>query len=260
MTLELTQDNSQCPTPNVQRGRETTGAEIRDSGVGSWEFQAERSPSTRAPLARRARSGVGVTLLEATVGLTVAAVLAMIIAPIASRTVDIARLSRADTDVKAIRTAIHNFITEHTSFTPFTTTGASGGTTVQMLVGDGDTPREIGAGGGAEWDDPVGTSPTVVDFLERHLVTNSPIGGGSYTTGTPGWRGAYINAPIDPDPWGNRYAVNVLYLRTSTSNDVFVLSAGPDEEIDTGFTFNGARPGDDDIIAVVRRDPGLTVP
>jgi hypothetical protein len=41
---------------------------------------------------------------------------------------------------------------------------------------------------------------------------------------------------------------------------VFVLSAGPDEEIDTQFTINGATPGGDDIINVVRRDAGLTVP
>jgi len=85
---------------------------------------------------------------------------------------------------------------------------------------------------------------------------------GAYTTGGGApWRGAYISAPIDSDPWGNRYAVNVLYLRTApTSNDVFVLSAGPDEEIDTAFTVNGVVPGDDDIIAVIRRDPGRTVP
>lgn len=199
----------------------------------------------------------GVTVLEATIILVVTAVLVSAMAPVASRTVDTARLTRAVSDTDAIVTAIDNFLTEFTSFTPFTTTGASGGTTVQMLVGDGDTPR---GGAASEWDDPVGTSPTVVDFLERHLVTNNPIGGGSYATGTPGWRGAYLNGPVDPDPWGNRYAVNVLYLRSTTTNDVFVLSTGPDEEIDTEFTVDGAKPGDDDITAVVRRSPGLEVP
>ena len=131
-----------------------------------------------------------------------------------------------------------------------------------MLVSDGDTPRTLGAGGSALWDDPVDPAAAQpVDFLERHLVTNTPGGAGAYTTagGAP-WRGAYISAPLDPDPWGNRYAVNVLHLRTSTTNDVFVMSAGPDEEIDTAFTVDGATPGDDDIIAVVRRDLGRTVP
>ena len=183
-------------------------------------------------------------------------------APVVSRTLDRAKMARAIDDTKAIKTALNNFITEFTSFTPFTTTGVSGGTTVQMLVSDGDTPRTVGAGGAAQWSDvvnPAAAQP--VDFLERHLVTNTPGGGGAYTTaGANPWRGAYINAPIDPDPWGNRYAVNTLYLRTTTTNDVFVLSTGPDEEINTAFAVNGATPGGDDIIAVVRRDPGRTVP
>jgi hypothetical protein len=189
-------------------------------------------------------------------------------APVASRTLDTARQSRAMADTDAIAAAIGNFLTDFTTFTPFTTTGASGGTTVQMLVSDGDTPRAVGIGGGAEWDDPVGTAPTVVDFLERQLVTNTPITSGSYNTAgcapvsapTNCWRGAYISAPVDSDPWGNRYAVNTLYLRTSTSNDVFVLSTGPDEEIDTAFTVDGVTPGDDDITSVIRRDAGATVP
>jgi len=204
----------------------------------------------------------GITLVEATIVVTVAAILSAAAAPIASRTLDRARLARAFDDSKAIKTAIGNLLLEFTTFSPFTTTGLAGGATVQMLVSDGDTPRTLGAGGSALWDDPVDPAAAQpVDFLERHLVTNTPGGAGAYTTagGAP-WRGAYISAPLDPDPWGNRYAVNVLHLRTSTTNDVFVMSAGPDEEIDTAFTVDGATPGDDDIIAVVRRDLGRTVP
>jgi len=204
----------------------------------------------------------GVTLVEATIVLTVAAILSAAAAPIASRAIDRARLARAVDDTRAIKTAIGNLLLEFTTFTPFTTTGLAGGATVQLLVSDGDIPRTIGAGGSALWDDvvnPAAAQP--VDFLERHLVTNTPGGAGAYTTaGAAPWRGAYISAPVDPDPWGNRYAVNVLHLRTTTSNDVFVMSAGPDEEIDTAFTVDGATPGDDDIIAVIRRDPGRTVP
>lgn len=205
----------------------------------------------------------GISLIEATVVLAIAAILAGAAAPVASRTLDRARLTRAVDDTKAIKAAITNFITEFTGFVPFTTTGLAGGVTIQMLVGDGDTPRTLGPGGSALWDDVVNTAAGVrVDFLERHLVTNTPGGAGAYTTaGANPWRGSYINGPIDPDPWGNRYAVNVLYLRTApTSNDVFVLSTGPDEEIDTAFTVNGVVPGDDDIISVIRRDPGRTVP
>jgi type II secretory pathway pseudopilin PulG len=218
-------------------------------------------PADIAPRVHRSmRSERGLTLIEATVVLAVTSLLVAMAAPATSRALETARMARAQSDVDAIAAAIHNFVSEFSSFTPFTSTGVSGGTTVQMLVSDGDIPREVEVGASSSWVNPVGTSP-MVDFLERHLVTNTPIGGGSYTTGGGGpWRGAYISAPIDGDPWGNRYAVNTLYLRSTTTNDTFVLSAGPDEQIDSAFAINGAYPGDDDIISVIRRDPGLTVP
>ena len=59
----------------------------------------------------------------------------------------------------------------------------------------------------------------------------------------------------------DRYAVNVLFLDPGADSgtfdeagyifDVFVLSAGPDEEVDTPFSIDGVAPGDDDIIRVV---------
>ena len=203
----------------------------------------------------------GVTILEATIVLAVAAILVAAAAPATSRTLETARLSRAASDVDAIASAIHNFITDN-SFVPFTITGASAGDVVEVLVSDGDIPT-LGAGGGANWDDVVSVAGAVdVDFLEKHLVTNVLTGGSpnAYTTGSTGWRGAYINAPVDPDPWGNRYAVNVEYLKTTTANDTFVVSAGPDEQITTAYTMNGAYPSGDDITSVVRRDVALTVP
>jgi type II secretory pathway pseudopilin PulG len=203
----------------------------------------------------------GVSLVEATIIVTIAAILSAAAAPVASRTIDRARLTRAAEDATAIKTAINNLLLEFTSFTPFTSSGVNGGDTIEVLVSDGDIP--FTAIGATSWDDVVTCCAAAVDvdFLERHLVTNT-LPAGAYTTGggTP-WRGAYISAPVDPDPWGNRYAVNVEYLRTApTSNDVFVLSAGPDQEINTAYTVNGAVPGEDDIIAVIRRDVGLTVP
>jgi hypothetical protein len=83
-----------------------------------------------------------------------------------------------------------------------------------------------------------------------------------------------MTGPVDPDPWGNRYAVNVAFLDPSPTAvlggitatlavgsaigvldyprmDVFVLSAGPDEEIDTKSAQDGVVPGDDDFVYVV---------
>ena len=210
---------------------------------------------------RRWRSDRGVTLIEASVVLMITSILVAAAAPIAGRATDSARLTRAQTDADAIATAIHNFVTEFTGFTPFTTTGLIGGTTVRMLVGDGDIAPRVFPTGSTLWTEAVNpAAANPVDFLERHLVTNTPGGTGAYAIGATGWRGAYISGPIDPDPWGNRYMVNVLHLRTTTQNDTFVLSAGPDEQISSSFSVNGATPGADDIISIIRRDVGVVVP
>ena len=217
------------------------------------------------------RSDSGISLIEATIVLLISATLVAAAAPVTSRTLDRARLTRAVSDTTAIRTAIDNLVTEFTAFTPFrfTSTGVIGGDKIEILVSDGDIPLLNSglAGSDANWDDVVNCCANAVDvwWLENHLALNTTLGGvGSYSTAATGWRGAYINAPVDPDPWGNRYAVNVAFLEPAgTADDVFVLSAGPDEEIDTEyqFTTGGARPGDDDITNVIRRHTGnLEVP
>ncbi len=68
------------------------------------------------------------------------------------------------------------------------------------------------------------------------------------------WRGPYLDA-VRPDPWGNRYMANVLWFTMPQLQDssgfirpIIVLSAGPDEEIDTPFeSASGFILGDDDI-------------
>ena len=214
----------------------------------------------------RTRTEHGLSLIEITIVLLAMSIITAGVAPVAARVIDRTRLSRAVEDSEAIKTAVVMFVTDlgGAGFTGFTVTGTSGGTTVRMLVGDGDIPRELGAGGDALWQATVDNTGGTVDFLERHLITNNPRGSAANdypNTGSDQWRGAYLDGPIDADPWGNRYAVNTRWMKDAPrSNDVFVLSAGPDEQIDTPFAVNGIVPGDDDIIAVIFRDPGLSTP
>lgn len=164
---------------------------------------------------------------------------------------------------------------------------------VELLVGDGDVP-ELGRDGDDKWVKRVNFAE--VDFFEYHLVLNQPgkskahayrtptdLGKGPHSfPGDPmfareesggfnsefAWRGPYITAPIDPDPWGNRYMSNVKYLNPQADStnenaangsdygngyeeDVVVLSAGPDEEVDTDFNKDGLTPGDDDILVTI---------
>jgi hypothetical protein len=60
-----------------------------------------------------------------------------------------------------------------------------------------------------------------------------------------------MNAPIDSDPWGNRYAINVEWFNGG-AEDVVVFAAGPDEEIDSAYAVNGLTAGDDDLVLLVQ--------
>lgn len=248
------------------------------------------------------RDELGVTLVEAAVVLAVASILAAIAAPSINGYIDQARQARAREDVQTIGDAINQFITD-TGQHWFMQVGNGGTGTppdpsdtyrVNLLVSDGDIPT-LGTGVSTEsfWTAAVDNSD--VDTLSNHLVENTPGSSSSnryrnptdIVVGTPGgnnidfartessgfnapysWRGPYLRSPVDPDPWGNRYAVNVGFLypapitaisgitaSTSTSDyprmDVFVLSAGPDEEVDTKSAQDGAVPGDDDFIYLV---------
>ncbi len=194
---------------------------------------------------QRWRAARGLSLLEITFMMTLLAALGAAIAPTLAATVRNARTARALLDAQTIRDAIDNF--KGNGFSIFTSTGTQLALNqVAFLYSDGDIPE---AGSSAAWRDT--TANSMNDFLEEHLVVNSFNGVFAYSTLlAPIWRGAYLNAPVNPDPWGNRYAVNVLYLGASV-NDVVVLSAGPDEAVDTSDTGNPLTAVDDDIVILV---------
>lgn len=257
-----------------------------------------------SPVARRAKGERGVTLVEASVVLMVAATLAALLMPAVNGYIEQARQARARQDLAAIAEGIHAFITDNAEhqFLQVHNRAAIGNPSlhadtyrVNLLVGDGDIPPYSAALGALEgfWTQVVNGS--TVDTLSNHLIENEPLESSAqrYRTpsdvmvGVPGgnnidfarssssgfnapyaWRGPYLRGPVDPDPWGNRYAVNVAMLDPQVTvqppntqalasvadysrMDVFVLSAGPDEEIDTAATQDGAGPADDDLIHVV---------
>jgi hypothetical protein len=148
-----------------------------------------------------------------------------------------------------------------------------------MLVGGGAIPALTATprASGTDWDDPL--DHAAVQSLDNYLALNRPsnLAGSAYRSiaemdgngnfdpgdGATGnsehaWRGAYLPAPIEGDPWGNRYSANVEFLaRTQGTTgsgsrmDVVVLSAGPDWEVDTVFETDGATASQDDILALV---------
>jgi type II secretory pathway pseudopilin PulG len=243
------------------------------------------------------------SLVEASIVLSVVTLLAGILAPSVGSYLDVARQARAREDVRVIGTAIQEFMADNAEG-QFLIDGSNGTTSqpptrpdanrVNLLVSDGDIPA-LAAAISAETFWTAAVNGGTIDTLSNHLIENTPAeaAGGRYRNpadiivAVPGgnnidfarssssgfnapyaWRGAYLRGPVDPDPWGNRYAVNVAFLDPSATAavagitggfattdyprlDVFVLSAGPDEEIDTRSAQDGAIPGDDDFIHVV---------
>ncbi len=192
------------------------------------------------------------TLIE--VAILLIATLAMVaaLAPSISATIRRAETVQALAVMGNIDNAIGDSLGDM-SYTYFTWDGAKNtlATKVQLIVGDGDTPRDVSATGSATWQQ--AENDTTVDFLEHHLILNLP--GGVNVYNPPGaateWRGAYLNGPMAPDPWGNRYMVNVQFLGPP-AQDVVVYSAGPDEEIDSAYSaldFN-VIPVDDDLFII----------
>lgn len=129
---------------------------------------------------------------------------------------------------------------------------------VELLVSAGDIPA-LGPDGDDEWVLP--PDGANVDFLEYYLISNTPGDERSRAFPTPeecadplsarfhdvrAWRGAYLNVGHG-DPWGNRYMINTVFLDGIASEDVVILSAGPDQEVDSDFAVDGFVPGDDDI-------------
>jgi type II secretory pathway pseudopilin PulG len=208
----------------------------------------------------------GFTVAEAATVLSAAAILAGSAAPVVSDYIESARLTRTKHDLMVLGSAIHMYRVD-TASNGFIQRGKVGAgkkdmsTAVKMLVTNGDIPQ-MGPEGDPAWAMPV--DGQVIDTFQDHLITNTA----GYTTSagrTTGfaqpsqggfnapfaWRGPYLNAPIDADPWGNRYACNVLYLLPANANDVVVLSAGPDQIINSPFTKDGLVAGGDDILYIV---------
>lgn len=133
---------------------------------------------------------------------------------------------------------------------------------VELLVSSGDIPS-LGPDGDSDWVRP--PDGDAIDYLEFYLIANRPGNNTDRRFPTPddcadplsplfqevrAWRGAYLNVGSG-DPWGNRYMVNTAFLGPGWVQDVVILSAGPDEEVDSDFDQDGFVQGDDDLAVLI---------
>lgn len=236
----------------------------------------------------RSSREAGISLIEAAIVLMVLSLLTAVIAPSIGDYVRDAQQSAAKKDVEAIASALGQMLVD-TGESWFLQDGngtlatnppsRAAANRVDMLVSNGTIPV-LGAtarSSGTDWDDPIDNA--AVQTLDNYLVLNTPsnTSANAYRTAAEmsattefdpdegsgfnaehAWRGAYLTGAIGPDPWGERYAANVEFLaRTQGTTgsgsrmDVFVISGGLNNRIDTQFEVDGTIGGEDDIVALV---------
>lgn len=203
--------------------------------------------------ARRERGRGGFTLIELTVVLAVIVTLALVLTPSIINFINDSRVARARTDTQTIGAAIIQFYRDNGFFPQWSASNNGGpGTSankVDLLVGPGNIPAVAAPN---LWT--TGTS----DGLEDQLVTNAPAYTMRTSTSAFGWNGPYVSNVINPDPWNNRYMVNVGLLDTTqgtqaagggTKNAVWAITAGPNGTIETAYSqsITVAVAGGDDI-------------
>lgn len=197
------------------------------------------------------RSGLqnhcGFSVTELTTVLTALTILTGAVAPAVNDYVEDAKLVRARHDVSTLGVTLVRLFND----VGFEREIKGGWATYDLLVGSGAVPDTTGRGTDG-WIAPVGTN---VGLLDDQLIRNTA----GYTRYDGrwhfGWRGAYLQNPVSPDPWGHRYAVNMRAMRSSHW-DTVVLTAGPNGLVESPFELDGLPTGGDDIVSLASSGGG----
>jgi prepilin-type N-terminal cleavage/methylation domain-containing protein len=203
----------------------------------------------------------GFTLIEITVVLAVIVTLALVLTPSIANFINDSRVTRANNDCNTIAGAIVQFYKDNGFFPQWRVAGNGGpgaaGSRLDLLVSAGNIPvidPAAGVVGGLAFS---GWLNGRAETLAGQLISNAP----GYTVKTPasqfGWNGPYVSSVLGPDPWNNRYMVNIGQIEVApgfsgggppVKNAVWVISAGPNGIIETSFSqavTNAAWGGDD---------------
>jgi type II secretory pathway pseudopilin PulG len=218
----------------------------------------------RAPI--RGEAGAATSLLEAALVITILAIISTMALVAAMRHIEDARLSRAQADSELIGIGIQSFMHD-TGWAPVFKNGNARGPQddiFYVLQSDGSEPSTDSS---LNW--PTDTSER--ERLENQLIKNQPGGSGtpyprmgqiSYSR-FKGWNGPYFTSMPSSDPWGDKYFVNVqllsakgiqadhsLTLGTGQRPAVFVISAGPNRQLETKFdqVVEQFAAGGDDVV------------
>lgn len=192
------------------------------------------------------KNNKGFSLIEIVVVLAIMGVIASFLTPMLFNYMSDSKTRRAQNDVAAIASAIGNFNSDTGVYPVYSGSKlAKANATIKVLVSDGLTTT-LGANAGA-WNPgntTVGASAWTEDnegsALRVHLENGTLKGGTSYNSSDclqrpNSWRGPYMT-DFKADPWGNRYYVSTEGLWPGSTKAAFVLSAGPNAEIETNLS------------------------
>lgn len=185
--------------------------------------------------------------MEATLVITIAAVLSSVAVISSGDQVNNADLNNGKAETKLIGVSILSFM-QDTGYAPAFLLGNK--------IGPNDGIAMILESEGTNPDDSTGTWPLkdgTMDFLQHQIVGNNP--GDSKTSYVrvgeldyarfQGWNGPYMSKVPAGDPWGDRFLVNIGFatsqgaaganLPAGRKPAVFVISAGPNRSIETKY-------------------------
>jgi type II secretory pathway pseudopilin PulG len=206
--------------------------------------------------------------MEIVIVLAIVAALAAALTPMAFRYLTDSKQTQAQNDANRIAEAIGKFL-QDVAVPPYKNNTSSTKSQVKQsgdfdclysLLGNAlttvtDTTASDSwtSSGGVQCQ----SGSTTSDTLENQLINNTPGGASAnayVTTGKIAWKGPYLPS-IPSDPWGNKYLVNVGKADPGVSKAVWVISAGPNGNLETAADANAASsisPSGDDIIARVK--------
>jgi type II secretory pathway pseudopilin PulG len=211
--------------------------------------------------------GMATSLLEAVMVIAIVAVIAGVALVSAMEQIENAKLSRAVSDTKMIAVSIHSFM-QDTGFAPAFKAGDARGPEDEIFSVLETAGSDPGVTETLNWPTEAGTH----ELLEDQLVKNRPSGsltpyprmGQISFARFKGWNGPYVSRMPSSDPWDNKYLVNVqlltakgikmtestLTLSTGQRPAVFVVSAGPNRQLETRFdqVADSFVAGGDDIV------------
>lgn len=206
--------------------------------------------------------GIATSLMEATLVVTIAAVLSSVAVITTSDQVSDANTTNSTTEVKLIGVSILSFM-QDCGYAPAYLNGNA--------TGPNDTITMVVQTGGSDPFDETKTWPSPKsgrESLDNQINHNDPGGSGipykrvgdiEWNKGK-GWDGPYMSRLPDGDPWGDRYLCNVGFatsqgaiqanLPSGKRPAVFCISAGANRTIETKYiqAADEFQPGGDDQI------------